>query len=653
MIFASLGSLAVALVVTAATPADIHSYARPDEVRVTHVSLDLTLDFEKRRVTGSAELTVERPSPSAPLVLDSRGLQVMGVVDTAGAALAWELGETGDDPTLGAPLRITLPPGATKLVVWYAAADDANGLQWLTKAQTFGGTQPYLFTQGQAILTRTWVPLQDSPGVRITYDATIRAPAAMTVVMSAGSETPRGLHPACVAAGVRAAETGVDLLVRAVPAKNRVVDCASPDDKGNLAWRFVMPQRIPPYLMALAAGDLAFRAISDRTGVYCERGCVEAAQWEFSDTPKMMAAAERLYGPYRWGRYDILVLPPAFPYGGMENPRLTFVSPTTVAGDRSLTAIIAHELAHSWSGNLVTNALWGDIWLNEGFTSYLELRLLEETYGPERALLVEALGRRDMLDKIKEVGAMDPRTVLGVTLKVGQGPDDGSEVAYDKGTAFLRMLEREVGRAPLDAFLRRYFDDHAFKNMTTARAMAYLKEHLLGGDEARARALRIDEWAFSPGLPPNLPAVQSALLERIEAQAKRFAGGAAVGDLEATGFGSLEWVLLLRALPRTLDATQRAAIEKHLSLSTTKNSELRFEWLKLAVPLDPLGTEKSVREFLASQGRRRLVKPVFKALAETAEGRRIAAEVFAEVRTGYHPMTVRSVEEVLNAGDDG
>jgi aminopeptidase N len=626
-----------------ADPVDIHSHARPDEVRVRHVSLDLKLDFERRRASGSATLDVERKDASAPLVLDSRGLVVKGVTTPAGVALTWRLGEAKGRQ--GAPLTIELPPGVSRVVLWYAAADDADALQWLTPAQTYDGKHPYLFTQGQAILTRTWIPLQDSPGVRITYDATIRAPAALKVARSAAHVTARGLHPACVAAGIRSADEGVELMVE----RNRV-DCAAADDEGYLAWRFSMRERIPPYLIALAAGDLAFRAIDERVGVYCEPGCVDAAAWEFADTPKMMEAAERLYGAYRWGRYDILVLPPAFPYGGMENPRLTFVSPTTVAGDRTLTAIIAHELAHSWSGNLVTNARWGDIWLNEGFTSYLEVRLLEETYGKERAQLVEALGRRDMMERVTEYGAKSPKTALAVRLKEGQGPDDGSEVAYDKGTALLRMLEEQQGRDPLDAFLRKYFDAHAFQNMTTERAMEYLTEHLLGRDEARAKALLLDEWAWQPGLPKNLTPVESALLARIEAQAKRFAAGEAIAALDARGFGALEWVLFLRALPRDLDAGKRAALDKHLSLATTKNSELRFEWLKLAVPLDPEGTEASAREFLLSQGRRRLVKPVFKALVATEHGRRVAADVFAKAKAGYHTLTVRSVEEIL-AGD--
>jgi aminopeptidase N len=621
-------------------PVDIFSHAQPDKVVVTHVGLDLTLDFAGERARGSATLQLDRRDAAAPLILDSRGLVIRRVTSPGGHPLQWREGAA--DEKVGAPVEVTLPAGVERVVVEYESAPDADALQWLTPAQTYDRTHPYLFTQGQAILTRTWIPLQDSPGIRITYDATIRAPHALKVVMAAARETDVGLHPACVRAGVRSAGPGVELVV-----DGEAIDCSTPDDDGMLAWRFHMPQRIPPYLIALAAGDLAFEAIDARVGVYCEPGCVKAAAWEFADTPKMMTAAERLYGPYRWGRYDILVLPPAFPYGGMENPRLTFVSPTTVARDRSLTAIIAHELAHSWSGNLVTNARWGDIWLNEGFTSYLEVRLMEEVYGVEQATLVEALGRRDMMERVAKYGDKSPKTALAVRLKEGQGPDDGSRVAYDKGTAFLRMLEGELGRDVLDAFLRRYFDAHAFRNMTTEAMVAYLDRELLGTSPDKHAALQIDEWMWTPGLPANLPPVQSALLTRIEAQAKRFAAGTPIESLDKEGFGSLEWVLFLRALPRDLNAEARGAIEAHLSLSTTKNSELRFEWLKLAVPVDPEGTEASARDFLLSQGRRRLVKPVFEALVATEAGRHIAADVFAKARAGYHALTVRAVEEVL------
>src|ERR1017187_3752278 len=361
---------------------DIHSWSRPELIRVRHLELDLDVNFDSRVLAGSATLHLDRTSGDE-LVLDTRGLAIRSVDN----ASSQELG--APDPILGAPLRIQLAPGATWVRIHYSTSPQASGLQWLDPPQTAGKLHPFLYTQSQAIHARSWIPLQDTPAVRVTFQAEIRVPAGLRVVM--GAEM-RGSH-------------------------------------------FRMEQPVPSYLIALAAGDLEFRALGPRSGVYAEPALIDAAAYEFGDTEAMIGAVEAMYGPYRWGRYDLLVLPPSFPFGGMENPRLTFATPTILAGDRSLVSLVAHELAHSWSGNLVTNATWSDFWLNEGFTVYVERRVLEKLYGPARADMEAVLGRRE-LDR-EMAGLRESDRVLHIDL-TGRDPDDGCTlVPYEKG-ALLR-----------------------------------------------------------------------------------------------------------------------------------------------------------------------------------------------------------------------
>ncbi|MEO7647460.1 MAG: M1 family aminopeptidase/hydrolase, partial [Gemmatimonadaceae bacterium] len=413
-------------------PHDVHSYGQPDSVRVTHVSLDLTPDFAAKRLRGTARLAITRAANADSVVLDVRDLTITRVTSSRGDTLGFKIGATKE--FLGAPLAIALPARDTSaqsqadtIVIEYETAPTAAAVQWLTPQQTAGKKLPFLFTQGQAILTRTWVPTQDSPGVRQTYDATIHAPAGMRAVMSA----------------------------------ENVSEADEKDSTGLSVFRFKMTNPIPPYLFALAVGDIGFRAIGTNTGVYAEPSVVEQAANEFSEVDAMMAAAEKLYGPYRWKRYDILVLPPSFPFGGMENPMLTFATPTILAGDRSLVSLVAHELAHSWSGNLVTNATWGDFWINEGFTTYIEARIMEELRGKPYADMLRQLGNQDLLEAVAELDSADTHLKLNLT---GRDPDEGlTDIAYEKGSALLQTIESVVGRQRLDLYLRGYFDRNAFK----------------------------------------------------------------------------------------------------------------------------------------------------------------------------------------------
>jgi leukotriene-A4 hydrolase len=592
-------------------PRDVHSYAQPEKARVTHVSLDLTPDFAAKRLSGTARLAVTRAAGADSVVLDVRDIEIKKVTDTKGAALGFSVGTASG--VLGAPLSVALPSGSDTVVIEYATSPDAAAVQWLAPEQTAGGKLPFLFTQGQAILTRTWVPTQDGPGIRQTYDATVRVPAGMRAVMSAEQ--------------VGEAET---------------------DSAGLVVYRYRMPNAIPPYLIALAVGDIAFRPIGSRTGVYAEPSVVERAASEFTEVDQMIAAAEKLYGPYRWGRYDILVLPPAFPFGGMENPTLTFATPTILAGDRSLVSLVAHELAHSWSGNLVTNATWDDFWINEGFTTYIESRIMEELRGKPYADMLRQLGRQDMMAAVEDAGGpQGADTRLNLQLTASRNPDDGmTDIAYEKGAAFLHTVESVVGRERLDTFLKNYFDRFAFQPMSSERLVTYMEENLLSGDEASRIGLR--QWIFEPGIPSNIVAVQSDAFTKVEAQVAAWKNGAPASALQTEGWTTQEWMHFLRTLPDTIPAARLANLDNTFRLSSSGNSEVLFAWLRVAIRnrYDP--SFPALEKFLMSQGRRKFVAPLYEDLAKTEWGRRMANNIYRRARPTYHSVSTGTIDRALN-----
>lgn len=601
---------------------DVHSYARPEVARVKHVDLDLTADFTAKTLSGTATLDVTGEPGATQVILDVRNMDIRAVRDGDGRTLQYALG--ADDPIMGQSLTVQFPAftgnETKKVEIDYATRPDAAALQWLTPAQTAGGEKPYLFSQGQAILTRTWVPTQDSPGIRQTYSAKITAPDGLYPVMSAEMLTPEGERAA----------------------------------NGAKSYRFRMTNPVPPYLIALAIGDLDFAQVGTRTGVWTEPGRLEAAAAEFAEMQAMVDAAEKLYGPYRWGRYDLLILPPSFPFGGMENPRLTFATPTIVAGDKSLVSLVAHELAHSWSGNLVTNATWADFWLNEGFTTYFENRIMEAVYGRDRALMLQSLGWADLQATIKSLPAADTRLHLDLT---GRDPDDGmSDIAYEKGAAFLRTIERIVGRERFDAWLKGYFERNAFRPMTTELFLKDLRDHLVKGDQALEQQLMLDAWVYQPGLPSNAQAPVSDAFVPVDAAAKAFfADRGPASAIPWANWSTQERQRFLAWRPDGLRAgadwltnQQLADLERTLNLRNQGNSEIEFAWLQIAVAHRYQPAVPTLERFLTSQGRRKFVLPLFTSLwAEGDWGRPIATRIYARARPGYHPVTTGSVDDVI------
>jgi leukotriene-A4 hydrolase len=586
---------------------DPHSFSQPEQARVRHVSLDLSVDFEQRKLTGTADLHVVRADNSSPLVLDTRDL----IIHKAEAGdengnyhpAKWTVGQR--DPILGSPLTITMPEKASRVRIAYESAPTASGLQWLSPAQTGDKKQPYMYSQNESIHARSWIPLQDSPGVRMTYTATIRTPGNLLALMSADHKgTEDGVH------------------------------------------RFAMELPIPAYLIALAVGEIAFAPTGPRTGVYAEPSMLPRAAKEFEDTEKLVKAVEQLYGPYRWGRYDLLVLPPSFPFGGMENPRLTFATPTVIAGDKSLVGLVSHELAHSWSGNLVTNATWSDFWLNEGFTTYIENRIQEAVYGREQALMEQVLARRELDEELATFDKRDQILHIDLT---GRDPDDGTtQVPYVKGALFLRQMEETFGRPVFDNFLNHYFNQFAFQSITTETALDYLQQELFERHTDGAAEIPIHEWVYEPGLPSSAPKAFSAPLESVAKQAHEWAAGKLpLSRIASSRWSTQEWLEFLQVLPSPLSHSQMEQLDKAFHLTSTGNDEILDQWLKLVVKAKYRPAYPRLRSFLMEVGRMKMIRPLYAELMKTPEGAEMAREIYAKARSGYHPIAQTAIDKIV------
>lgn len=582
---------------------DAHSYAKLQEVATPHLALDLTVDFAQQQLRGTATYDLVRHSDATTLHMDTRDLTINKAEiwqDNGWQETSFKLGDAHE--TLGQELTVSIGDESNKVRIHYATAPSASGLQWLTPEQTKSGKFPFMFSQSQPIHARSWIPIQDTPALRLTYDAKIQTPEGMLAVMSADNSL-------------------------------------DPELDGN--YSFSMPQPIPPYLIAIAAGELVVKEISDNVAVFAEPYIIDDAAWEWADTPAMITATEEMYGPYRWDRYDLLVLPPSFPFGGMENPRLSFITPTVVSGDRTLINLIAHELAHSWSGNLVTNASWRDLWLNEGFTSYVENRIMESLFGERRAQMELALGYQDLLDNMERLAPKD--TVLNLELGTRHPDDVFSQVPYVKGQLFLVYLENKFGRETFDNFLRQYFDDFAFQSISTAEFKEYLARNLLAKHPGVVSMDKINEWIHEPGLPADAPKPTSNAFAEVEKQMQRWLKG---GQLQTADWTTHEWLHFINNLPLDISNVNMRRLDDQFNLTQSKNAEIAHAWLKLSIVKNYEPARDRLRNYLLSIGRNKLVSPLYRELAKTPENLKWARDVYQQAKPGYHPLT-QTVNEAL------
>ncbi len=584
------------------TPAkDHHTLSNADSIAVTHLWLDIAVSLDQKNITGSATWTISNTSGLSDLRLDTWDLTIDSVqVDGVKAVFRMDAA----DKYLGSALHIPIAAASAKVQIWYKTGKKARALQWLDPEQTHDKKYPFLFTQSESIYARSWIPCPDGPGIRFTYDARVKAPAGMLALMSA--ENPQVKNDSAI-------------------------------------YHFRMEQPIPAYLMALAVGDIVFDAVDARTGVYAEPGMIQSARWELADMGKMVNTAEHLYGPYRWGRYDVIVLPPSFPIGGMENPRLTFSTPTIMAGDRSLVSLIAHELAHSWSGNLVTNATWNDFWLNEGFTNYFERRIMESMEGSGYSDMLWNEGYEILVDAVRDMKDTSRDTKLSIELN-GRDPDDGfSDIPYEKGSLFLRLIENNVGRARFDTFLNRYFNEHAFKTMTTAHFLAYLDSNLIKGDTALQRKLDIKAWVYGTGIPANCPKFNPVRLRRVDSETAVFP----VAKESVKGWSTHEWLYFLHKITGHTDKEQMKKLDEMYHLTLTGNSEIAFDWFMMALKAHYEPAYGKMEEFLSHVGRRKFLEPLYKEMMDTPGDQDMARRIYAAYRKNYHPLAQESLDKMV------
>ena len=576
---------------------DPHSAATLD-ARVTHMHWTANVNVETHVISANATFDFKTEKGAEQISFDTKDLNIEWV-KVNGRLARFTLDE--EKPFLGKALHVEIRDIDNLVSIQYTTSPNAEALLWVEKENEL----PFLFSQSQAILARTWIPCQDSPSVRFTYSADVTVPKELMALMSA--ENPQ---------------------------------VKSPDGK----YHFEMKQRIPSYLLALAVGDVAFKSLSENTGVYATADMLELAYNEFSDMPGMVKAAEDLYGPYAWERYDVLVLPGAFPFGGMENPRLTFATPTILAGDKSLVSLIAHELAHSWSGNLVTNATWNDFWLNEGFTVYFEQRIMESLYGKAKAEMLATLARQDLNATLAELPAEDTHLKLALE---NRNPDDGmNDIAYNKGYFFLRTMEEKVGREKFDAFLKNYFQSHAFGVMTTEGFVDILTIELLSKEQADA--IGIDEWIYSAGLPANSAVVQSAELEKVdELRLKWEVDEISNSDLPWNNWSYQERYRFLSNVNYNLSLNKIQSLDESFHISKIGNSEVLFAWFMLSIQAKNETVFADLATFLEKVGRRKFVAPLYEAM-ENSGYHVTALSIYAHCRGNYHAVTQNTVDETLH-----
>ncbi|MBM3439035.1 MAG: M1 family metallopeptidase [Bacteroidetes bacterium] len=714
-----------------------HSYANDGEFLITHMDMRLAVNFVDKTIEGWIEYSLmhaylrdnRKPGSVPPyhvnpitgnhvLLLDHRDMDILGVY--AGGSLDKKTGVlkkgakgllygagVGDGDTLlyGKPLEIEVPRSQSKIVIHYKTRPSAGALQWLSPAQTYDQTHPFLFSQSQSILARTWIPLQDKPSVRFTYSAQVRVVCGATSVGAAGVRTGAadciGVSD-LVDAPIK--PTDFNVVMSAVKLGNPEGDIVT----DNKVHRFEQKKPIPSYLMAIAVGSFGYQSLGKNTGVYAEHKLLPKAAWEFADLQKMVDAAGEMFGEYAWGDYNVLVLPPSFPFGGMENPVVTFATPTIIAGDRSLVSLLAHELAHSWSGNLVTNRTWDDFWLNEGFTVYVESRIMEKLYGQNYADMLRVLGKGE-LDKT--LGWMLKEAPEDSHLRLNLGkrdPDEGlTDIAYEKGRFFLMMLEQLYGRTAFDQFLNGHFTKYAFGTVTTDLFLADLKafhEQQVGASAMESTATsaqgsvvghtssplpawrdfepRVLAWIDGPGLPGvqavgGFPKLESQEFSRVEQQVAKFLlsgeplhPGSSVpcnaSVIDTSGFTTHHWLHMLRqlhtrsdGLPGRLSREEMAGLDARFHFTQTQNAEIACDWFVLSIQSDYRPAYQAMHDFLLRVGRRKFLMPIYEALLAQhvvidgkyvpafAQGKEMATEIFLQAEPGYHSVAARSLRELL------
>ncbi|XP_049687970.1 aminopeptidase B isoform X3 [Accipiter gentilis] len=502
-------------------------------------------------------------------------------------------------------------------------AGEGPGVCWLTPEQTAGKQKPYMYTQGQAVLNRSFFPGFDTPSVKCTYSATVQVPEGFTAVMSATSW----------------------------------------EKQDNNTFVFKMSQPIPSYLIALAVGDIVSAEVGPRSHVWAEPCLIEAAKKEYDGViEEFLAVGEKLFGPYVWGRYDILFMPPSFPFGGMENPCLTFVTPCLLAGDRSLVDVIIHEISHSWFGNLVTNATWGEFWLNEGFTMYAQRRISTEVYGSAYTCLEAATGRALLRQHMDNTGEDHPLNKLRVIIEPGVNPDDTyNETPYEKGYCFVSYLAHLVGnQSKFDTFLQAYVNRFKFQSITADDALGFFLEYFPKLKEKGVDSIpgfEFDRWLNTPGWPPFLPDLSPGeqLMKPADELAELWvADGLNMEAIEAVDITVWRTYQLVYFLDQVLQKSPlpEGNVERlskmYPKISKAQNAELRLRWCQIVLKNNLEAEYSKVKDFLHSQGKQKYTLPLYRAMwAGSESARALAMETFSATAPQLHINVQNYVKKIL------
>ena len=524
----------------------------------------------------------------------------------------------------GTPIQVAIPADkrskGTKFVakLEYETLPSSSAIQWLTKEQTADKTHPYMFTQCQAIHARSLLPCQDCPSIKTSYTAYVAAPGWSQCMMSAVSDGSSEL-----------------------------------DTEGYRIFKWKQSVQIPAYLIAIVAGRVESRDIGPRTRVWAEPSVVEAAAFDFAQTEEFICHAESIMDQeYVWGRYDLVCLPPSFPYGGMENPCLTFVTPTLLTGDRSLADVIAHEIAHSWTGNLITNHTWEHFWLNEGWTVWLQRKIMSRIHSPEYFDFDSIIGWKHLSDSVDVYGEQHPFTLLVPTI-AGVDPDDSfSSVPYEKGFNFLYYMSKIVGSENFDEFAKAYVQKFKYGTVTTDQFCSFFRAHF---DARNIDYSQVDwdAWISKPGMPPVTPDFDQTLSNDCTAVANRWLLNEECTLATSKSWTSSQYVVMLEKIltdlgqEKELPESTLKRMEEIYEFSKTRNAEIRFCWQKLCLRSHVSFIFEQVEAFLKEQGRMKFVRPLFRELQQTDEGKKLANRIFSEWKMNYHPIAQKMIAKDL------
>ncbi|MBN1452178.1 MAG: leukotriene A4 hydrolase C-terminal domain-containing protein [Anaerolineales bacterium] len=581
---------------------DPHSYADLTQGKTTHIDLRIKADFDAQLLIIEADYQLAEPI-SGSFFLDTSKID-LEEAHSNGRPLQWEFDQ--QDELLGERLHLKGLENASSFTLAFATLPEARALQWLPAVQTAGGQHPFLYSQCQAIHARSIFPCQDTPSVRFTFSAEVEVPKALTVVMAAE-------------------QVGVE------------------ERGANKVFRFKMPQPIPSYLFAIGVGNLAFHELGPRTGVYAEPEIVEAAAWEFAENEAKIVEAEKLLGPYLWGRYDLLILPPSFPYGGMENPRLTFLTPTAILGTRGQTFLITHELAHAWTGNLVTNATWEDFWLNEGWTTYAETRITEVLEGKEIADLMAVYDEQRLLEVMERVGMGSSLTCLKVPSE-GRDPDATTTIIpYYKGSFLLKECEYAVGRERFDAFIQKYTGKYQFQSLTTEAFLDYFKQELSEVFEK----VDVYEWIYEPGLTENRSRPQSTLYDEVQEILTTYNRGTRPTKEQVADWHRYQIFSFLQALPTQIPVKDCKYFEDILELENKNDAGNYMYFYATCIASGYQEILPRIEQFIGKVGRLLYIMPIFRAMIAAAWAKPHARRILEQVQERHHKITVHVINKLL------